>query len=323
VARVVYRIYNVNNVLVTTMTTYRTSGTNLSGTWANDWAIPCTSLVGQYRIEAQASDAAGNSTAWSALPNVWVWPSTTQDKAVPVIASGNVAPNTVAACKAISEVKARATDDVGVKSVVFKLVDANGSTRITETAYMRSGTKQDGFWLNDVNLSCSIAAGRYTLHAQATDEWQKASGWVNIGTVDVTAAAAPAPAPSPSPSPVASPAAMTITNYAVASSVRNAPRSAITSKSYVAKSTYFFVSSILFANGQNSGLLSIGHLLSAVSTTPSVCTVGSVATQDNTGGIFTLASVNTLTAGTCSVTWSFAGTATRAATSTTMNLTVK
>jgi hypothetical protein len=174
-----------------------------------------------------------------------------------------------------------------------------------------------------MSIPCTMTPGQYTLHAQSTDEWQKVSQWVNVGTVSITVAVAATPTPSPTPVPIAAPAAMTITNYAVASSVRNATRRSVTSRSYAAKSSYFFVSSILFANGQNSGLLSLGHLLSAVSTTPSVCTVGSVATQDNTGGIFTLASVNTLTAGTCSITWSFAGTSTRAATSKVMSVTVK
>jgi hypothetical protein len=323
ITQVTYRIYNVNNVLVTSMIAYRTSGNNMSGTWANDWAIPCTALVGQYRIDVQLADAAGNTTSWGALPNFWVWPSTVQDKAVPAVASGSVTPASVAVCKTINEVKARATDDVGVKTVAFKLVDATGATRKTEAGYLRSGTKVDGFWSNDMSIPCSMTPGEYTIHAQSTDEWQKISTWVNVGTVSITAAPVAAPSPSPTPVPIASPAAMTISNFAVASGVRNATRSAVTSRSYVSKSSYFFVSSILFANGQNSGLLSLGHLLSAVSTTPAVCTVGSVASQDNTGGIFTLASVNTLAAGTCSINWSFAGTPARAATSTTMNFTVR
>jgi hypothetical protein len=174
-----------------------------------------------------------------------------------------------------------------------------------------------------MSIPCTLTPGNYTIHAQSIDEWQKVSTWVNVGAVTITAAPATSSSPSPTPVPIAAPATMTISNFAVPSSIRNARRTSVTSKSYVTKSTYFFTSSILQANGQNSGLSSLGHLLTAVSTTPSVCTVGSVVLQDNTGGIFTLASVNTLTAGTCSINWSFAGTATRAATSRTMNLTVR
>jgi hypothetical protein len=184
-------------------------------------------------------------------------------------------------------------------------------------------------WSNDAVVACSLPTGRYTVYAQATDEWQKISPWAALGTVDVVAAPAAtpsptpiaAPAPVPTPTPVA--AAMTITPYAVASSVRNATRSAIASKTYSVKSTYYFASSLLFANGQNSGLLSIGNPLTLTSATPAICTIASVVSQDNTGGIFSLATINTLTPGSCNVVWQFAGASGRAATSKIMTFAVK
>ena len=312
------RIYNPNGALISQMTAYRTAGTNQAGTWANDWAIPCTAVIGQYRVDVQAIDAAGNATIWGSIPNFWVQPSTIQDKAAPVVVSGTVSPTSVELCKTISEISARTTDDVGVASVTFKLVDPAGVTRATIIGMRNSGSKLDGIWKNDWATSCSYPAGKYTLYAQATDEWQKVSTLVNIGNVDLT----PVPVAPTIPNPSAGLAAMYITPYVAASSVRNATRSAVTSRTYASKNTYYFVSSLLFTSGQNSGLLSIGHLLSATSNTPAVCSVNSVATQDNTGGIFTLATVQTLTGGTCSITWSFAGTADRAATSTVMNVTV-
>ena len=118
-------------------------------------------------------------------------------------------------------------------------------------------------------------------------------------------------------------ATMVITPYAAASSVRNASRVPVASRTYVAKSTYYFASSLLFTSGLNSGLLSIGNPMRATSSTPAVCSVASVVPQDNTGGIFQLATVNTLTSGTCSVVWTFDGTIDRAATSTTMSFIVK
>jgi hypothetical protein len=118
-------------------------------------------------------------------------------------------------------------------------------------------------------------------------------------------------------------AAMVITPYAVASSARNAARTPVASKTYSAKSTYYFASSLLFVSGANSGLLSIGNPMRATSSTPAVCTVASVVPLDNTGGIFQLATVNTLTSGTCNVVWNFDGSSDRAATSTTMSFAVK
>ena len=321
ITSVTFRIYDLDNRLVTTQFGYRTSGTNTSGTWANDWAIPCNAKIGQYRIEVQVGDAAGNLTAWGALPNFWVQASTVQDKAVPVVVSGSVTPTTVQVCKNINAMTARATDDVGVKSVAYKIVDAAGATRMTETGYRNSGTKTDGNWANDLAIPCSFTVGRYVVYAQATDEWQKLSTWVNIGTVDVVAAPSATPSASPSPAPVALP--MVITPYVAASAAPNSSRGPISSRTYSVKSTYYFLGSILYANGQNSGLLSFGHLLTAVSKTPAVCSVGAVATQDNTNGIFTQAVVTTVAAGTCSIAWGFSGTKDRAATSTTMSFTVK
>jgi hypothetical protein len=118
-------------------------------------------------------------------------------------------------------------------------------------------------------------------------------------------------------------ASMVITPYAVASAALNSPRTAVASKTYVAKSTYYFASSLLFTSGANSGLLSIGNPMRAASTTPAVCTVASVVPLDNSGGIFQLATVNTLASGTCTVVWNFDGTSDRAATSTNMSFTVK
>jgi hypothetical protein len=53
-----------------------------------------------------------------------------------------------------------------------------------------------------------------------------------------------------------------------------------------------------------------------------VCSVTGVTTWDRTGGIYTRANVNALTAGTCSVTWKFLGFPGRAPASTTMNVRV-
>jgi hypothetical protein len=117
-------------------------------------------------------------------------------------------------------------------------------------------------------------------------------------------------------------ASMYITNYWAPTKVRNVALRPLTATSYWSNSTYFFTSSLLFTSGQNSGLLSIGHLMSAVTSTPSVCSVETVESDDRTGGIFTRATVKMLSIGTCSITWGFAGTDTRAATSKVMSVVV-
>jgi hypothetical protein len=131
-----------------------------------------------------------------------------------------------------------------------------------------------------------------------------------------------AAAPPVTQSFVWSKAAMYITNYWAPSKVRNVRLRPLTSTSYVSNSTYFFTSSLLFTSGQNSGLLSIGHLMSAVTTTPAVCSVQTVESDDRTGGIFTRATVRMLAVGTCSITWGFAGTDTRSAATQVMSVVI-
>jgi hypothetical protein len=81
---------------------------------------------------------------------------------------------------------------------------------------------------------------------------------------------------------------------------------------------YVFVASTLYVqSSMNSGLLSLGHLLTVTSNTPTICRVDSNALWDRTGGIVNKTQVSALTNGTCSLTWYFAGTADRATTSTT------
>ena len=114
---------------------------------------------------------------------------------------------------------------------------------------------------------------------------------------------------------------MIITPYYSSNATRNSGLYATNSVTYAAGTTYNFVSSLLYLSGQNSGLASIGHLLSAVSLTPTVCSVEAVAIQDR-GSLFTWANVKMLQKSTCTVRWSFGGTDTRAATSRDMSVLV-
>jgi hypothetical protein len=115
---------------------------------------------------------------------------------------------------------------------------------------------------------------------------------------------------------------MVVTPLISNSTSRSSRLSSITGVTLASKQSYTFAASTLFASGQNSGLASLGHLLEVTSATPTVCSVSGVATWDRTGGIFTRATVNTLTIGTCTVLWRFLGFKGRAATSTTMNIAV-
>jgi hypothetical protein len=271
---------------------YRTAGTNLSGTWTNDWAIPCTAAIGRYNVMVQVTDAARNTSPWFTAPSFLVQASTVMDKAAPVFVSGSISPGPIVVGKTIPELAARFTDDVGISTVTFIVTDPRGGTAARVPGYRNNGTKTDGIWRN-----------------------MKVLGTIDINPVPVVT-------PAPLPAPVAGDAAMVVTPMISNSTLRSSRLSSITGLTLASKQSYTFAASTLFASGQNSGLLSLGHLLEVTSATPAVCSVTGVATWDRSGGIFTRATVNTLSLGTCTVLWRFLGSKGRAATSTTMNIPV-
>jgi len=298
---------------------YRTAGTNLSGTWTNDWAIPCSAAVGRYSVIVQVSDAAGNISPWFTAPAFLVQPSTVMDKSAPVFVSGSISAGPINVGKTIPEIAARFTDDVGISAVTFIITDPRGGTPARVPGYRQVGTKTDGTWKNDWAIPVSALTGLYTIYVEAIDEWQKKNFRV-LGTIDINPV--PVATPAPLPAPVAGDAAMVVTPLISNSTSRSSRLSTITGVTLASKQSYTFVASTLFASGKNSGLASLGHLLEVTSATPTVCSVSGVATWDRSGGIFTRATVNTLSLGTCTVLWRFLGFPGRAATSTTMNIVV-
>jgi hypothetical protein len=298
---------------------YRTAGTNLSGTWTNDWAIPCSASIGRYSVLVQVLDAARNISPWFIAPSFLVQASTVMDKSAPVFVSGSISPGPIVVGKTIPEIAARFTDDVGISNVTFIITDPRGGTAARVPGYRNSGTKTDGIWRNDWAIPASSLTGLYTIYVDAYDEWQKRSMKV-LGTIDINPV--PVATPAPLPAPVAGDAAMVVTPMISNSTSRSSRLSSITGVTLASKQSYTFAASTLFASGKNSGLLSLGHLLEVTSATPAVCSVTGVATWDRSGGIFTRATVNTLSLGTCTVLWRFQGFTGRAPTSTTMNISV-
>jgi hypothetical protein len=267
----------------------------------------------------QVSDAAGNISPWFTAPSFLVQASTVMDKAAPVFVSGSISAGPINVGQTIPEIAARFTDDVGISAVTFIITDPRGGTPARVPGYRQVGTKTDGTWKNDWAIPASALTGLYTIYVEAIDEWQKKNFRV-LGTIDINPV--PVATPAPLPAPVAGDAAMVVTPLISNSTAHNSRLSSITGVTLASKQTYTFAASTLFASGQNSGLLSLGHLLEVTSSTPSVCSVSGVATWDRSGGIFTRATVSTLSLGTCTVLWRFLGFKGRAATSTTMNIVV-
>ncbi len=313
------RITGPTGLTVYSTSMYRTAGTNLSGTWANDWAIPCTAAVGRYNVMVQVSDAAKNISPWFTAPSFLVQASTVMDKSAPVFVSGSISAGPFNVGQTIPELAARFTDDLGISTVTFIVTDPRGGTSARVPGYRNNGTKTDGIWRNDWAIPATALTGLYTIYVEAVDEWQKKNMRV-LGTIDINPV--PTSTPAPLPAPVAGDAAMVITPYFTTSTLRTGAITRATNVNLKVKSSGQFLASTLFASGQNSGLASLGHLLEATSLTPATCSVTGVATWDRTGGIFTRATVNALSAGTCSVSWRFLGAKGRAATSTIMYVTV-
>jgi hypothetical protein len=312
------RILNEDNVLVYSALMYRTSGTPQAGVWANDWTIPCGAKLGKYRVTVQLLDAAGNATPWMDNPNFWVYPTTTLDKSRPVFVSGFVSPGPILIGQTIPEMSARFTDDTGITSVTFSLSDPTGRIIATIPGFRSSGTKTDGIFKNNWATRTTYAAGRYTIWVDAVDEWQKTAGLKQVGFFDLNPVPVVTPTPTPTPSAAPTAAPMKVTPYYALSTSRSGALLSASSVILKAKSSGLFVASTLFASGNNSGLLSLGHLLEVTTNTPTLCSVTGVETWDRTGGIFTRATVNAISAGNCSITWKFLGATGRAPTSTTM-----
>lgn len=91
----------------------------------------------------------------------------------------------------------------------------------------------------------------------------------------------------------------------------------------IGKSSELFVIENRYMNASmNNGLNSIGHISTAVSTTPAVCTVSNVGPLTTTVGVHTQFTVTAVANGACSITYGFAGSDTQNAAYRTHALTV-
>jgi hypothetical protein len=285
-----FRILNPNGAIATTFGAFRKDGSGLSGNWSNDWVIPCGSPIGTYTVMAQARDTSVNISEWKTIGTFVGTAPIVVDTANPVIVSGSALVSTVEVCKTFAGVDVAARDDTGLATVEYRFIDPWGTVRATNTAYRNSGTKLDGVFRNDYVIPCNWPSGTYQIEARGTDEWKKTSGWVNVTAISIT---------SPTANPVQYPMVIGITG----------------ASAFTKSNLYTFFETVLHVESRlNWGLTSLGHLLTVVSNTPSVCKVVSNELADLTGGIKNKTILQGLSNGTCSITWSFSGTDTRAPT---------
>ena len=80
------------------------------------------------------------------------------------------------------------------------------------------------------------------------------------------------------------------------------------STSLVGRGPHRIDAAVLFADTTKmGGLRSLGHPLVVTTSTPTVCSVSSTAPSDQRGGIYSQTTVNSLSNGTCTLNFSFAG----------------
>ncbi len=286
-----FRILNPSGAIASTVGAFRKDGSGLSGNWSNDWTIPCGSPIGTYTVMAQARDTSMNISTWKTIGTFNGTAPIIVDTANPVIVFGNPLVSTVEVCKTFSGVDVAAKDDTGLANVEYRFIDPWGQVRGNTGAYRVSGTNLDGVFRNDYVIPCNWPSGTYQIEARATDSWKKTSGWINVNSISIT---------SPTANPAQYPMVIGITG----------------ASAFTKSNLYTFFETVLHVESRlNSGLTSLGHLLTVVSNTPTVCKVVSNELADLTGGIKNKTILQGVSNGTCSVTWSFSGTSTRAATS--------
>jgi len=185
VTSVALRILAPSGVVLATFSGGRTEGISTSGTYANDWVVPCPATLGTYRAEAQAKDAANNTTPWISLGNFQVIAASVLDTSAPLVLSGTISQSSVNVCKAITEIRAQVRDESRITNVTASLVNATGVSAYAETLILKSGTTTEGSFANSMTLPCSIPTGTYTVRIQARDQWGKSSELISIGTIAV------------------------------------------------------------------------------------------------------------------------------------------
>jgi hypothetical protein len=286
-----FKILNPNGAIAATVGAFRKDGSGLSGNWSNDWVIPCGSPIGTYTVLAQARDTSVNISDWKVIGTFVGTAPIVVDTAIPEIISGQALVSTVEVCKTFAGVDVWAKDDTGLASVQYRFIDPWNVVRATNSLYKKSGTKLDGIYGNDYVIPCHWPSGTYQIQARGTDEWKKVSDWKNVTSITIT---------SPTPNPVQQPMVIGVTG----------------ASAFNKSTTYTFFETVLHVESRlNWGLTSLGHLLTVSSNTPTVCRVVSNELADLTGGIKNKTILQGIANGTCSITWSFSGTDTRAATS--------
>jgi hypothetical protein len=174
-----------NGLVLATFSAGRTEGTSTSGTFTNDWGVSCTATLGTYRVEAQAKDAANNTTPWTSLGNFQVVAASVLDTSAPLVLSGTISQSSVNVCKTITEIRAQVRDESRITSVTASLVNSAGVAVYAETLILKSGTTAEGSFANSMTLPCSIPTGTYTVRIRAIDQWGKQSALTSIGAIEV------------------------------------------------------------------------------------------------------------------------------------------
>jgi hypothetical protein len=181
-----------NNLTVGTFNASLFSGTKANGVWRVQLSFTGSTFVGNWKVSAIATDAAGNQSTQILLREIPVSAATITDSQNPVVVvgSGVLTTSTLPSSGGTVAVTYRVTDDVGCCSYHQAwMYYPNGTVVQQVTPALISGDEKNGTFRASFNVPSGAVAGSYQIKAQALDIAGKYTDLQLLGTVTVSAPA--------------------------------------------------------------------------------------------------------------------------------------
>jgi secreted trypsin-like serine protease len=177
-----------NNLTVGTFNASLFSGTKANGVWRVQLSFTGSTFVGNWKVSAIATDAAGNQSTQSLLREIPVSSATPVDSQNPVVVvgSGVLTTSSLETSGGTVAVTYRVTDDVGCCSYHQAWMSyPNGTVVQQVTPALISGDEKNGTFRASFNVPSGAVAGSYQIKAQALDIAGKYTDLQLLGTVTV------------------------------------------------------------------------------------------------------------------------------------------
>ncbi|MTA53008.1 MAG: trypsin-like serine protease, partial [Actinobacteria bacterium] len=177
-----------NNLTVGTFNASLFSGTKANGVWRVQLSFTGSTFVGNWKVSAIATDAAGNQSTQILLREIPVSSATPVDSQNPVVVvgSGVLTTSSLETSGGTVAVTYRVTDDVGCCSYHQAwMYYPNGTVVQQVTPALISGDEKNGTFRASFNVPSGAVVGSYQIKAQALDIAGKYTDLQLLGTVTV------------------------------------------------------------------------------------------------------------------------------------------